>query len=215
MQTCTATVLPKDSLAPIFNNCPSDIVVYTNDTTAVATWTAPTATDNCTAVTLTPSHTSGTRFPLGITGVSYTAKDAYGNTNLCQFRIDVRKIGGTSNCPSNIVTTSTSSAAQATWTPPTVADNCLPIYVSSNYSPGAYFRTDTTYTVIYTAKDNNNNTSTCSFTVRINQTATCTTDTQKPSFDNCPTNIYLPTNTTLNGAVAIWTAPGVSDNCGV
>ncbi len=225
--TCTATVLPKDSLAPIFNNCPSDIVVYTNDTTAVATWTAPTATDNCTAVTLTPSHTSGTRFPLGITGVSYTAKDAYGNTNLCQFRIDVRKIGGTSNCtndvtgpvfsncPSNIVTTSTSSAAQATWTPPTVADNCLPIYVSSNYSPGAYFRTDTTYTVIYTAKDNNNNTSTCSFTVRINQTATCTTDTQKPSFDNCPTNIYLPTNTTLNGAVAIWTAPGVSDNCGV
>jgi hypothetical protein len=72
-----------------------------------------------------------------------------------------------SACPENIVITSYGGPAIATWTPPTATIDCGGTVVpTSNYQSGATFSGGTT-TVIYTAKDIQNNQTTCSFTVEV------------------------------------------------
>ncbi|MBK8561961.1 MAG: HYR domain-containing protein [Saprospiraceae bacterium] len=225
--TCVAQVTPVDLLEPQISGCPKDQIIFTPNSTATATWTAPTATDNCSStVNVTSTHTPGASFPIGITGVSYTFTDAAGNPNQCQFRIDVRQTPAGSNCtgdtagptftgcPANISTPRLANLTPVAWSVPTPNDNCKPINLTSTHIPGTAFPVGTT-TVTYTAKDGNNNSSTCSFTVTITAQNPCTNDTQKPTFSGCPSNIFLPTNTAINGAVAFWNAPGAGDNCGI
>ncbi len=225
--TCVAQVTPVDLLEPQISGCPKDQIIFTPNSTATATWTAPTATDNCSStVNVTSTRTPGSSFPIGITGVSYTFTDAAGNPNQCQFRIDVRQTPAGSNCtgdtagptftgcPANISTPRLANLTPVAWTVPTPNDNCKPINLTSTHIPGTAFPVGTT-TVTYTAKDGNNNSSTCSFTVTITAQDPCVGDTQKPTFSGCPANIFLPTNTAINGAVAFWNAPGAGDNCGI
>jgi large repetitive protein len=80
-----------DVVPPAFNNCPANIVLMTRQTSAVATWTAPTAMDNCSAVQLTTNFQSGTSFPTGTTYVVYTALDATGNRSECRFSVNVNQ----------------------------------------------------------------------------------------------------------------------------
>ena len=90
--TCSPDVTP-----PTFVACPANISLTTTGTTAVATWTAPTVSDNCTTM-ITPSVistptaglTSGSAFPIGTTTVTYTAKDAANNNAIpCVFTVTV------------------------------------------------------------------------------------------------------------------------------
>lgn len=88
--TCVQTIRFEDEVAPVFNNCPADITVdpdYNCD--AVANWNNPDVQDNCSSVTLTSSHPSGSHFPIGTTRVTLTATDACGNSSTCQFNITV------------------------------------------------------------------------------------------------------------------------------
>ena len=89
---CSPDVTP-----PTFAGCPANISLTTTGTTAVATWTAPTVSDNCTT-TITPSVTSsptagltrGSAFPIGVTTVTYNAKDAANNSAVpCTFTVTV------------------------------------------------------------------------------------------------------------------------------
>lgn len=79
----TITITVEDDLAaPVLVNTPVDITTPANaaNCEGIVTWTAPTATDNCTASpSITSSHNSGDNFPVGITTVSYTATDDEGN----------------------------------------------------------------------------------------------------------------------------------------
>ncbi|WP_115461383.1 HYR domain-containing protein, partial [Winogradskyella aurantiaca] len=96
--TGTATVTVEDSIDPVINDCPSDQTIQTssdggNNCTAIATWTSPTASDNC-AVTIARTDASGLNsgdaFPVGDTIIEYTATDASGNTSsVCSFTITV------------------------------------------------------------------------------------------------------------------------------
>jgi hypothetical protein len=81
-----------DVIPPVFAACPPNISVQsTNGTNAVATWTAPTTTDNCPgSVTVTSSATSGQAFAVGATGITYTARDAAQNTAICAFTVTVQ-----------------------------------------------------------------------------------------------------------------------------
>jgi hypothetical protein len=56
---------------------------------ATATWTAPTASDNCPGVTLTSDHAPGSTFPVGATLVTYTASDAANHTTTASFTVTV------------------------------------------------------------------------------------------------------------------------------
>ena len=79
-----------DVTPPVFQNCPANIALTTTTTTAVATWAAPTATDNCTAPpSVTSTQNSGFAFPIGTTTVVYTATDAKNNRATCSFNVVV------------------------------------------------------------------------------------------------------------------------------
>ena len=95
---CSPDVLP-----PTITNCPANIPLTTTGTTAVATWTVPTITDNCTT-NITPSVLSapiadltlGSAFPLGTTTITYNAKDAANNNALpCVFAVTVAATNST------------------------------------------------------------------------------------------------------------------------
>jgi HYR domain/Ricin-type beta-trefoil lectin domain-like/Secretion system C-terminal sorting domain len=83
------TACSNDTVKPVFTNCPANITVTTTSNTAVAQWTAPKATDNCTIPTVSSTYVMGSTFPVGTTSVTYTAKDAANNISLCSFTVTV------------------------------------------------------------------------------------------------------------------------------
>ena len=80
-----------DDEGPVLSNGPSSILVNTasGQTTAVVTWTEPTASDNSGFYTITSSHSSGANFTVGITTVTYTVVDAAGNSVTYSFNVTV------------------------------------------------------------------------------------------------------------------------------
>lgn len=82
----------EDTVPPTIQNCPSNIglVVELGITSTSAFWLEPTATDLSGTVNLvTRSHTPGSSFPLGTTGVTYTFTDASNNPSTCSFNVVV------------------------------------------------------------------------------------------------------------------------------
>lgn len=110
--TCVALVTPVDVLEPQFTtSCPGNVSKTTLGNSADATWTPPVAVDNCTATTLTGSKAPGSSFPIGSTTVTYTAKDAYNNTNNCAFTVTV---AGLVSCTTNIGPANSASGVDPT-----------------------------------------------------------------------------------------------------
>jgi flavin reductase (DIM6/NTAB) family NADH-FMN oxidoreductase RutF len=223
-----------DATKPVLSACPANIAKTTTTTCATTTWTAPTATDNCStpSVSFTTSPTTGLTnggcFPIGTTTVTYTAKDAKNNTSTCSFTVAVTKLDPCatdatkpvlSACPANIAKTTTATCATTTWTAPTATDNCSTPSVNFTTSPTAYltnggcFPIGTT-TVTYKATDAKNNTSTCSFTVAVTKIDPCANDLTAPVFKNCPTSITASMGLLSVCKSVYWTAPTATDNCG-
>ena len=205
--TCSFTVTVTDNQAPTLGACPGNITNQSAgaNCTAVVTFTPPTASDNCGAtVTCTPA--SGSSFALGTTTVSCVAKDAANNMSQpCTFTVQV--VDTTSPtlgaCPSNITNQSAGAncTAVVTFTPPTASDNCGAT-VTCTPTSGSNFPLGVT-TVTCTARDAANNSSSCSFTVTVN-------DTTMPTI-SCPGN---QTAGSSGGAVTVnYPAPTAMDNC--
>ena len=237
--TVTKVVNPcdNDTNKPTLSNCPTDQILTAalGQTCRVATWTAPTATDDCGAVTVTlaSSSTTATKsgdcFPIGKTMFTYTATDAKGNTATCSFFImvspdpcdvDVTK-PVISNCPANQTLTADLGATckNATWTAPTATDNCTLSSLRFVTSPTAGLTNGGCYpigttTVTYTATDAKGNTATCTFTITVNTPIDpCATDATKPVISNCPANQTLTADLGATCKNATWTAPTATDNC--
>ncbi len=177
----TTNPCDNDIIAPILSACPTNINLITTGTSAIATWTPPTATDNCGTPTVTTTANSGSSFNIGTTMVTYTATDIKYNTSTCAFNVTVTSsVNPCTNdivppvlsaCPSNISLTTTGTSAIATWAVPTASDNCGTPSIASTANSGASFNIGTT-TVTYTATDAKGNKATCSFTVTVTQTTT-------------------------------------------
>ena len=181
-----------DATPPVFANCPANIILVTQANTATATWTAPTATDNCALASVSSNYASGSSFSFGTTTVTYTATDAKNNRATCSFTVTVTRQNTCDNdttppvfvnCPTNINVITQGNAATATWTAPSVSDNCSTPSVSSNFNIGNSFRLGIT-TVTYTAIDAKNNRTTCSFTVTVTQQSTGSDDCTNYSVGN-------------------------------
>ncbi len=88
---CNYTPNPcdNDTQAPTFSACPANISLTTATTCKTATWTVPTATDNCGTPSVSCSHTTSFCFPIGTTTVTYAAKDAKNNVKTCSFTVTV------------------------------------------------------------------------------------------------------------------------------
>jgi uncharacterized repeat protein (TIGR01451 family) len=80
-----------DVTPPTISNCPRDIILTTQTNSAIATWSAPSATDNCSTPSVSSNYASGSSFPVGTTTVIYTAMDGRGNAAACNFRVTVSR----------------------------------------------------------------------------------------------------------------------------
>ncbi|MFT5918911.1 MAG: PKD repeat protein [Granulosicoccus sp.] len=89
---CNAVVSVVDTTSPVII-CPGIVVQCGDDINGgVVTYSAPTATDNCTAVTVnqTAGLISGSLFPNGTSTITYVATDGSGNTDTCSFDVVIQ-----------------------------------------------------------------------------------------------------------------------------
>ncbi|HTE29055.1 MAG TPA: HYR domain-containing protein [Chryseolinea sp.] len=209
--TCSFNVTVIDTTKPVLVSGPAPITLNADASCmAVATWTAPTFSDNCTSTPLiTSTRVSGSSFILGKTDVTYTAKDVAGNTTQYTFSVTVKDVipPTVTNCPADVVLTVTGNCkAKASWTPPTFTDACPGmVNVTPSHNPGMDFPVGTTE-VTYTAVDLASNVTQCKFNVVVK-------DQVKPVMSGCPQDITVTTSAPP-GAVAVdWSLPTATDEC--
>jgi ELWxxDGT repeat protein len=133
-----------DILAPTIAGCPSNINLTTTAASSTATWTAPTATDNCGTPTLTSNFNSGVIFPIGSTTVTYTARDGANNTSTCNFVVTVTQSGSGNLADLNVINLNvptTTIAAGSVINYSFTARNTGTL-TTGNFSIKAYFSTD-------------------------------------------------------------------------
>jgi hypothetical protein len=206
--SCNFTVTVTDTVAPTIN-CPANIVTTTAlNQCARAVSFSVTASDQCSGVTIVSNPPSGTNFPMGTTTVTSTATDSAGNTANCTFTVTVNdNQPPTISCPVNLVKANDLNfcSAVVTYTAPIVSDNCQGV-VSPICSPasGATFPKGTT-TVICTVSDVSGNSSSCNFTVTVN-------DMQVPVI-TCPANITAVAGNPNNTCVLVNYPTTATDNC--
>ncbi len=175
-KTCTFRVTINDTQAPTFTLCPSSQSINTdpNQCSAVATYTTPTASDNCApppTVVKTSGLASGSAFPKGANTVVWKATDGAGLTKTCSFTVTVTDAQLPSiNCPGNIAVTGSGSSCSAvvTYANPTATDNCgiASNILLSGLASGSTFSQGVT-TNVWRATDNSGVTQTCAFTVTV------------------------------------------------
>lgn len=206
---CSFTVTVNDTEPPSIT-CPANVTKSTdpNLCSAVVTYATPTPTDNCPGSTATCSPASGGTFPKGVTTVTCSVGDASGNSASCTFTVTVNDTQPPILvCPANIMVPAAAGLCSAvvTYALPAVSDNCTGVGTPVCTPPSGSNLPKGTTVVNCTVKDAVNNSSSCSFTVTVN-------DTQPPSI-TCAANITAPAAPGLCSAVVTYSVPPVSDNC--
>jgi hypothetical protein len=181
--------------------CPTDIILNASAGTcgAVASFSTPSATDDCIGFPPTVSQvtglSSGSTFPLGTNAVAFQATDGSGNTAICSFNVIVNDV----TAPvANVPNINISLPCGLTVTPPTATDNCLGMVIGTTPDPTS-FSTNGTYIIHWTYNDTHGNTSTQTQTVTIN-------DVSSPVPDLININVVISCGDTVN-------APTATDNC--
>ncbi|WP_347050453.1 HYR domain-containing protein [Flavobacterium olei] len=208
-QTCTQTVTISDNQKPTIT-CPANVTKTTDTNSCTATGVVlgtPVTADNCGIASVTNDAPS--TYPIGVTTVTWTAKDNSGNIQTCTQTVTINdNQKPTITCPANVTKTTDANSCTATGVvlgTPVTADNCG-IASVTNDAPHTYPIGVTTVT--WTAKDNSGNTQTCTQTVTI-------TDNQKPTI-TCPANITVSSD--VNSCTAtglVLGTPVTADNCSV
>lgn len=204
-------IVVADAENPVISDMPEDITITAeaDSCSAIVTWQGATADDNCDMQSLTSDYSSGDRFPVGATLVTYTALDIHGNDTTATFTITVTDDQSPSliGMPSDITQTmdQDSCGAVVSWTPPTVDENCSQTLTAS-HNPGDYFPAGPT-TVTYISMDPSGGGDTASFTIT-------TTDDEAPVILNTPTDFGVDSDAGVCTAVVNWTPPTAADNCG-
>jgi len=222
---CNFQVVVRD-LTPPTITCPANQTVNATQglCTGTATWNNPSASDACSSYTLVVSNTAGSSvstststssatFPKGTTTVTYTATDGSpaSNNTACSFTVTVvdNQNPVLTNCPNSATYTDISDndcVLAVNWTPPSAADNCPGVVLTSTHQPGINFSDGTTTTVTYTATDAVGNTAKCSFSITV-------LDNTNPTI-TCPANITVAaTSQNCSATVNNLGTPNAADNC--
>lgn len=204
---CIFEVRRDDKAPPEFTSFPSDIVAFaTTSCNAAVTWVRP-VTNDCDVVFLNPPpQSSGDRFPIGVTNLTYVATDGSSNRTQRSFKITViDNAKPTFNvAPVDITVPATDCGAVVSWVEPIADDNCpVGLTVSKDHAPGETFPIGITQ-VNYVATDASGNSTLFSFKVKVE-------DTSAPIISSMP-NITQFLTTACDVAVN-WTDPVVTDNC--
>ncbi len=180
---CSFNVIVVDNEAPVIGGCPANITQCDNN---VATWTDPTATDNCSAI-VACSPVSGSTFATGATTVTCTATDPANLTSSCSFTVTINITPVISGCPASFTVCDN---FHPTWTTPTATGTPAPS-VACVPASGSLFALGTT-PVTCTAT-NSCGSDACSFNVTVNAS---------PVISGCPADF-----TVCDNLHPTWTAP--------
>ncbi|MCS5571574.1 MAG: HYR domain-containing protein, partial [Pseudomonadales bacterium] len=178
---------------------------------ATASWVQPTTGDNCSVLSFSGSHVSGTSFPVGTTSVAYTAVDTSGNTTVETFTVTVADLEGPSivNLPAdiNLANDQGLCGAIVSWIEPTTADNCGSASMTSSHQPGSFFPVGETE-VQYVSVDSEGNSFASSFNVLV-------VDQELPEITGIPTDITIFADPGQCSGIHTWIDPVATDNCTV
>ncbi|WP_424494028.1 HYR domain-containing protein [Salinimicrobium sp. GXAS 041] len=207
----TFTVTVVDNIAPEIT-CVNDIfdTVASGSTTAVVTYDAPVASDNCSyTVEQTAGLASGSEFPLGTTTNTFVVTDAAGNNATCSFDVTITDDEDpTLECPENINVNVDAGICGAVveFTTPEGSDNSGEVTVTQIAGPvsGSVFPVGTT-TVTFQVEDASGNTATCSFDVTVN-------DNEAPKISSIA-NITQNVDVDSCSATVKYELPTATDNC--
>ena len=209
MSAASFTITITDDEDPSISDMPADISVNNDagNCSAVVTWDAPSADDNCGISSLTSDHDSGDAFPIGTTTVTYTTTDVNGNSITDSFDITVTDNEAPSAAANDLTLVLDASGAAST-TAAAVnngsSDNCS--IASLDLSQTDF---DCTHlgsnTVTLTVTDIHSNQSTATATITVQ-------DNQAPVIAQMA-DISATNDANNCSAVVTWTGPAVTDNC--
>ncbi|XP_071824175.1 uncharacterized protein [Apostichopus japonicus] len=197
-------------------DCPvlGPVVVEILSGGTTVTWLPVTATD-LSPTTVSCTHNPGDFFITGVTSVTCTAIDDFGNLNQCTFDVEVREVDSIPpvvTCPPDVSSVIEIGTGPTTINLPipTVSDNSLMVPTLVTRSPpGNIFAVGVT-PVTFTYRDLAGNVNSCTFTVTVTEV-----DTLDPIISGCPADITETTSLELRECRASWPEPQVSDNSGV
>lgn len=205
--SCSFNITVNDTQAPTIT-CPANVTRSTdpNRCSAVVTYPAPMANDNCPGVTASCNPPSGSSFTKGATTVNCTATDTSGNTANCSFMVTVNDTQApTITCPSNVMTTTSNPGGTAVnYPPPAASDNCPGVTANCMPPSGSNFPVGMTV-VTCTATDTAANTANCMFTVTV---------TLVPCTITCPANVARLNDANQCGAVVTYPDAIPNGACG-
>jgi len=210
--TCTFNISISETSIPVFI-CPADLTVSTDPGAceAIVNFPNPSATDSCSAVTVTQTNgpLSGSTFPIGSSPVEFTAVDTYGNSSTCTFNIIVEDQElPVISCPADIIASSDAGLCEAIVNFPdaTASDNCPGVTVVQTDGPssGDSFPVGTTE-IEFTAEDAAGNLSTCTFNVIVE-------DDEDPTIA-CPADLVLSIPDGNCSTQITYPDPAIGDNC--
>lgn len=223
ISTCSFNITIKDTEKPVFQNCPSDVVVtVTNgNCAATASWDRIRATDNCGLVSVIGDFPSGSVFQIGTTIVTYVATDSHGNTDTCRFNVIVKNTLNQfyiSSCPSgpyNYYTSNShndSCSVSVSLRSMSVVNNCGNYtYTADSDIPGtSIWKSVGTHTITYKVT-NGADTATCSYDIVAidNSSPRLVSSQEINNYYN-----YYDADTCV-GRFVTWNAPVFKDNCGI
>ncbi|MFM7153829.1 MAG: HYR domain-containing protein, partial [Bacteroidota bacterium] len=226
---CTVSVVVQDSQAPTITGCPPSTITTTTDQgqcNKALNLVTPTAGDNCTVASVSYTSTgatqlSGSEFPnqltfnVGTTVVTYTVRDASGNTTACSYSVTINDNQPiTVACPSNQTFGTNTGVCTYTATGAWVAvvtDNCptqslnytlsgATTGTGSNTLSSKVFNKGVT-TVTWTAADPGSGTASCSFTITVTDQEAPVVAANGSSTVSCPSAMVAPS------------VPAAVDNC--
>ncbi len=170
LMSCSFAITVQENVPPILVDCPKDIVLHTNTCSAVATWTPPQVSDNCSPVVLNANFAPGTTFPETSTQVIYVATDKWGNTAACSFVVTViDTVPPTfSGCPKDTVLSSNGLCSTVVnWQMPVATDNCAPApVVTASSLPGDLYPVGHTKVQVV-VQDPSGNKDVCAFKITV------------------------------------------------
>ncbi|XP_072042250.1 hyalin-like isoform X2 [Amphiura filiformis] len=210
------TILTEDTKPPAIFQCPSDIERIATSHTAgtIVTWSEPTATDYSN-YTQTQSHTPGSRFSIGGTGVNYAFTDVNNNRAVCRFTITIIRVNISSieitSCPNDITDTVELGTANkpVTWIEPTAYDPLGDVTLfSQSHHSGQAFQVGT-HPVTYEFTNGAGHEAVCTFTVAID-----TVDTTPPEIVSCPRDMVIEIEKGAWGKSVTWPEPRATDVSG-